>query len=163
EPPGEPIGHLFVAHEFVASQADAWNHALGELNQFYEEVQHRGDPTPDLLPEGRFTLSDVPTPPAIHELAGAYIDSAHLLGRRTAEMPMALTGDTMSPAFAPEPFTREDVARIVADALAAVKRSQSALQPSVATRLHRRLAGMRAAHGADAIDPASAKIRIHGD
>ena len=162
EPAGEPVGHLFVAHEFVASQGDGWSHALAELRRFYDEVQPRGAPPMEVLPASRGT-ADQPTPPAMCDLAGAYIDSAQLLGRRTAELHIALAGDTVSPAFAPEPFTKEDVGRLVADATSELQRVRSKIGSSVVTRLERRLKAMRDAKGADALNPASVRIRIHGD
>jgi maltose alpha-D-glucosyltransferase/alpha-amylase len=39
------------------------------------------------------------------ETIGAFIESARLLGRRTAELHLALASDPSDPAFAPEPFT----------------------------------------------------------
>ena len=38
-----------------------------------------------------------------------YLDLAIKLGRRTAEMHLALAADTTDPAFAPEPFTKDDL------------------------------------------------------
>ncbi|HEX6465242.1 MAG TPA: maltose alpha-D-glucosyltransferase, partial [Vicinamibacterales bacterium] len=92
EPAGEPVGHLFVVHEFVSSQGDGWSHALAELGRFYDEVQPRGAPPADVLPASRGVGSEQPTPPAMCDLAGAYFDSAQLLGRRTAELHLALAG-----------------------------------------------------------------------
>jgi trehalose synthase-fused probable maltokinase len=163
EPTGEPVGHLFVVHEFLDNQGDGWSHALAELGLFYDEVQHRGDPPADLLGGARVTAADLQTPPAMYEVAGAFIDSAQLLGRRTAELHLALAGDTMSPAFAPETCTRDDVMRLIAEAMAELQRSRSMVKPNVAAQLERRLSAMRAAHGADTLNPASTRIRIHGD
>jgi maltose alpha-D-glucosyltransferase / alpha-amylase len=163
EPSGEPVGHLFVAHEFVPSQADGWRHALAELNRFYDEVQHRGEPAPELVPSIRISRADGATPQAMCELAGAYIDSAQLLGRRTGELHVALASDATRPAFTPEPFTKEDVTRLIADTTSALQRARATIPPPVAQRLAGRLTAMRDAQGADALHPASAKIRIHGD
>jgi maltose alpha-D-glucosyltransferase/alpha-amylase len=48
----------------------------------------------------------------VHEVAtrtiGAYLDAARLLGRRTAELHLALTSDTSDPAFAPERISQQD-------------------------------------------------------
>jgi maltose alpha-D-glucosyltransferase/alpha-amylase len=43
-----------------------------------------------------------------------YVDSARLLGRRTAELHLALAGDAANPDFAPEPFTIADQRAIYA-------------------------------------------------
>jgi maltose alpha-D-glucosyltransferase/alpha-amylase len=163
EPAGEPLGHLFVAHEFVPSQADAWSHALEELGRFYDEVRHAADPTADLLPRERVTVAAPPIPAHISDRAGAYVDSAKLLGRRTGELHVALASDSASPAFASEPFTQDDLQRLVANAAAELQRVRTLVTSDVTARLERRLTAMRDARGADAINPASARIRIHGD
>jgi maltose alpha-D-glucosyltransferase/alpha-amylase len=163
EPAGERIGHLFVAHEFVPSQADGWSHALAELARFYDEVQHAGNPPADVLPRGRVSINLPPAPPQICERAGSYIDSAHLLGRRTGELHLALASDSASPAFASEPFTQDDVQRIVANATALLPVARPLVKSDVMERLERRLAAMSSARGPDAVNSASARIRVHGD
>jgi maltose alpha-D-glucosyltransferase/alpha-amylase len=163
EPAGEPIGHLFVVHEFVSSQADGWSHALAELARFYDEVGHRGEPAADLRPSGRLSWAAPSTPRAICELSGGYIDSAQTLGRRTGELHVALASDSASPAFAPEPFTREDVLGIIAGATGELQRARSMVKSEVIDRLEGRLAALRDAKGADMLNPASARIRLHGD
>ncbi|HYT73881.1 MAG TPA: maltose alpha-D-glucosyltransferase, partial [Vicinamibacterales bacterium] len=170
EPSGEPIGHLLIAHEFVAAQKDGWNHALGELDRFYEEVQHRGNPPAELsAPAGVrgsrivWQLSAVGAPQPICELAGSYIDSAQLLGRRTAELHVALSSDTSSATFVPEPLTRDDIARLVADALAQLQQARELVKSDTISRIERRLHSMRDAHGAGGLNPAASRIRIHGD
>jgi maltose alpha-D-glucosyltransferase/alpha-amylase len=163
EPAGEPLGHLFVAHEFVPSQADAWSHALEELGRFYDEVWHAGDPTADLLPRERVTVAAPAIPTYMLDREGAYLDSAKLLGRRTGELHVALASDSSSPAFAPEPFTPDDLQRVIANASAELQRVRTFVTSDVTGRLERRLTAMRDARGADAINPASVRIRIHGD
>jgi maltose alpha-D-glucosyltransferase/alpha-amylase len=44
-------------------------------------------------------------PPAVAETIGTYLESARLLGVRTAELHRALASDTVNKAFAPEPST----------------------------------------------------------
>ena len=45
-------------------------------------------------------------PPALaYEMLGDYLESARLLGQRTAELHLALASDADDPNFAPEPFT----------------------------------------------------------
>jgi maltose alpha-D-glucosyltransferase/alpha-amylase len=163
EPTGEPVGHLLVAHEFVSSQADGWSHALAELARYYDEARHAGDPPADVLPPERVSFTARATPGEMCERAGAYIDSAQLLGRRTGELHLALASDSASPAFAPEPFTQDDIQRIVANATAELQAARGTVPSDVAARLERRLAAMRRARGADAVNSASARIRIHGD
>ena len=58
-------------------------------------------------PPGRIPLLDLAERPAAqlaHELIGRYLESARLLGERTAELHVALASEPDDPAFAPEPF-----------------------------------------------------------
>jgi maltose alpha-D-glucosyltransferase/alpha-amylase len=176
--PGAAAAHLAVAQQLVANQGDGWSHALGELRRFYDEVTVREAPAADLLPAAHvLDLATVPAPHAIGELTGAYIKSAQVLGRRTAELHLALAEDTTTEAFAPEPWTRADTARVSADAVAQVRRARAlltrdvaGLAPEVAAAaraiveraepaLHERYSGA-ADH---APDVTFSRIRIHGD
>jgi maltose alpha-D-glucosyltransferase/alpha-amylase len=51
-------------------------------------------------------LSERDPPDLARELIGYYLESAELLGQRTAEMHLALASRSDDPAFAPEPFTK---------------------------------------------------------
>ncbi|HVA63707.1 MAG TPA: hypothetical protein VNF74_08280 [Terriglobales bacterium] len=83
-----------------------------------------------------------------------------LLGRRTAELHLALASIASDPAFVPEPITAADVEAWRARALAGVEAEP--LRPYAATLapwrqlLTQRECGLEACHGL-------AKIRIHGD
>jgi maltose alpha-D-glucosyltransferase / alpha-amylase len=60
------------------------------------------------LPEARpsaLALAQKEIPEAVHEALGPYVDSAILLGRRTAELHVALASGDSDGAFATEPFT----------------------------------------------------------
>jgi maltose alpha-D-glucosyltransferase/alpha-amylase len=50
-------------------------------------------------------LIDMDPPPLVAETMGAYLETARLLGRRTAELHLALGIERGDPAFAPEAFT----------------------------------------------------------
>ena len=167
-----------MAQELLRSQSDGWNHALAELERFYEEVEPRGAPPADLVPAGHlFDVASIVTPPLMRELAGGYVDSAAILGRRTAELHLALAMDTSSEAFAPEPFTRDDLAALGADALGQAKRAHALLEthldvvpadvrPTARELVERAMESLRAVHAADAGRPAefsAARIRVHGD
>jgi maltose alpha-D-glucosyltransferase / alpha-amylase len=172
---GEPISHLAVFHELVQSQADGWSHALAELSRFYDVVDGRGEPPPDTLPSVQLLeLAGSSTPSAVCDAAGAYIDSAQTLGRRTAELHLALAGDTESPAFAPEPFGRADVDRLLADARVEARRAmdlvahrQAALPPDVASSavmlLDRADQKLKRYQETRSHDIAAARMRVHGD
>ena len=51
----------------------------------------------------------------VRKHAGLYLDAAALLGRRTAEMHLALATPTDNPAFIAESFTADDLPRTPAE------------------------------------------------
>jgi maltose alpha-D-glucosyltransferase/alpha-amylase len=107
--------------------------------------------------------------------AGGYIDSARLLGRRTAELHLSLAADTTTGAFAPEPWTREDVARLVADAEAQIGVARALIDAEALTldlaadardlvaRAETAMRGRYNPQTAAMPDGTLAKTRVHGD
>ena len=104
---------IAVLQQFVPSEGDAWTFTLDALGGFFEEAASRRD---DGLPEeverllpGRPTLlemSGAEPPELARETIGPYLGAVSLLGRRTAELHLALcSGRPENRAFAPEPFT----------------------------------------------------------
>jgi maltose alpha-D-glucosyltransferase/alpha-amylase len=103
---GQPTT-LAVLHGFVPNEGDAWSLTLDEVARFLEGAMTR---TPEELEAG-------PPPPSPLEAAslgpsslaeetiGTYLESARVLGARTAELHLALASETEDPAFAPEPVT----------------------------------------------------------
>jgi maltose alpha-D-glucosyltransferase/alpha-amylase len=106
---GEP-STLAVLQAFVANEATAWAHAREELRRYFERTltRHRQDPPPERAPHAPLALAETEAPPAVVEAIGAYLDLAALLGRRTAEMHVALASPVDDPSFAPEPYTALD-------------------------------------------------------
>jgi maltose alpha-D-glucosyltransferase/alpha-amylase len=98
---------LAAVHGWLAKAEGGWEYTLRALDRYYERVL-------SLAAEGR-KLSPVCKPlvqlvrqrfPAeVPELVGTYLESARLLGLRTAELHLALAADGKNPEFAPEPFT----------------------------------------------------------
>jgi maltose alpha-D-glucosyltransferase/alpha-amylase len=103
---GEPMT-LAVLQAYVPNEGDAWQYTMDELSRFFENAMARAGQAQTAPADSRHPLDLArEEPPALaRELVGAYLGSAHLLGRRTAEMHLALTNQTDDPAFAPEPFT----------------------------------------------------------
>ena len=100
---------LAVLHEHVANQGDAWVYTLEELDRYLERIESElsGPPPAETLPVG-VSLIDLSTqfPPTLaHDVIGAYLQSADLLGKRTAELHLALASGEEK-GFAPEPFTK---------------------------------------------------------
>jgi maltose alpha-D-glucosyltransferase/alpha-amylase len=103
---GERLG-LAAVHGWVAKAESGWEYTLRALDRYYERVL-------SLATEGRkFPLAGQPLvqlvrqkfPAEVPELVGTYLESARLLGRRTAELHLALASDRRNPEFAPEPST----------------------------------------------------------
>jgi maltose alpha-D-glucosyltransferase/alpha-amylase len=95
-----------VLHGFVQNQGNAWRYALDALSQFFESALTRHESehtTPEQNHPLELLRAEFPQP--VHELIGTYVDSAGLLGRRTAELHQALNSEKIDPLFAPEPFT----------------------------------------------------------
>jgi maltose alpha-D-glucosyltransferase/alpha-amylase len=95
---------------FVPNEGDAWQYTLDAVGRYFDRILVREAATrpAGLARRGRLGLAEAPPPPLAAELVGAFLDSAALLGRRTAELHVALASDPEDPAFAPEPFTRND-------------------------------------------------------
>ncbi len=98
---------LAILQSYVANEGDAWTYTLDNLRRYFEEVLariHRAEglqiPCRPLL---QSLEEEVPT--GAREMIGPYLESARLLGERTAAMHLALASDTENPDFRPEPFT----------------------------------------------------------
>jgi len=100
---------------YVPNEGPAWQFTLDELSRFFERVlalphqpkRQRGDTLPHvpLVPGSALDVAEREAPHAARELIDNYLDSALLLGQRTAEMHLALAAETEQADFAPEPFS----------------------------------------------------------
>jgi len=146
-----------VLKRFVANQGDAWNWVGAHLTRV------------------RQTLGPDGAESRVREAASPMLAALGRLGALTAELHAALASAPDDPAFAPEPITRDDVARwgarLVADfgeTASAVRDRLRALPPALAGRAETALARATAvaARAADLrllVDAGCAKIRAHGD
>ncbi|MGH9405420.1 MAG: putative maltokinase [Terriglobia bacterium] len=113
---GRPPVTLAVLQGYVENRGDAWKYTLEMLDAYLGRMESSKDAPPAALPEvessGGLTAGE---PPALaRDVIGEYLSNAALLGRRTAELHLALSSDTLDPEFAPEPFTapyRHELAR----------------------------------------------------
>ena len=94
-----------ILQAFVPNQGDAWRYTLKFLTQFYEQVAARREQTAFLALESRQRNEEPPE--FALPLLEPYLSAAALLGKRTAELHLALSSDAHNPSFAPEPFTPE--------------------------------------------------------
>jgi maltose alpha-D-glucosyltransferase/alpha-amylase len=173
----EPATTLGIIQQMIESQADGWTDAMDWLGRYFEQVAARPAQAAMPIP----TLADLATvqpPPIVQDVMGVYLESASAMGRRTADMHVALAADATNPGFAPEPLQSDDIVRTSRDAHALAERVLKTLDAALASptvRLPpeiappaRRLLGSRkrlferlrpfASTGSGA-----QRIRIHGD
>jgi maltose alpha-D-glucosyltransferase/alpha-amylase len=97
-----------ILQAFVPNRGDAWSYTLDCLREFYEAAaQQSGDVASLGLGS---TYSAQPTqglPEFARKSVSPFLEAAGLLGRRTAEMHLALASEAQDPVFHPEPFTME--------------------------------------------------------
>ncbi len=174
--PGKDASTLAMVQHLVPNQGDGWTMTLEELGRYYEQISILRTSPPD-LPSGRRSLIELTKeliPTEARELIGIYLDYAATLGRRTAQMHLALATPTDDPAFQAEAITPSDLQRIAASVRensAAVfnglKASLSTLPDEMVDRAAQVL-GQRgrllARFGAlGQMAPDMVQIRIHGD
>ena len=83
-----------IVQGLVANEGDGWKWTIEELERYYEN-------------SARTQVPD--DPQSAREHVSVYLEAAGALGRRTAELHLALAGDGTDPAFAPELLTPKDV------------------------------------------------------
>jgi len=155
----------------VANEGDGWQWFLDQLARFFAAIASLPappePPAPDFLNE-RDLLREA------REHAGPSLEAAALLGRRTAEMHLALATPIHDSAFAVEPLTsadlNNDARRIdaqITSTLEALKIKLSTLKDLTADDagllLSRRIDLFTKANAITASTPSGQRIRIHGD
>ncbi len=90
---GEHHTDLAIVQGFAANEGDGWVWTTDELERYYEAAAHMTLPS---------------TVESARDHVGAYLEGASVLGRRTAELHLALAASN-DPAFAPEPFTAKEI------------------------------------------------------
>ncbi|MGH9631520.1 MAG: phosphotransferase, partial [Bryobacteraceae bacterium] len=83
----------------------AWEYTLDSLSRYFETALARSGVELPVVTQHPLDLMQEDLPTLAQELIGAYLESARLLGQRTAEMHLALIPKHHSPDFEPEPFT----------------------------------------------------------
>jgi maltose alpha-D-glucosyltransferase / alpha-amylase len=166
---------LAMLQGLVANEGDGWKWTLEELNRYFESC------TPNAFPEAitgelknAVDLSESPASQLAKDHVGIYLDSAAMLGRRTAELHMALALPTNDPAFAPEPMTSENLDALLVDlrqhasnVFDVLKERVSSFPDEVveiaATVLIQRRRVLDRFKGLSAENLQTQRIRIHGD
>ncbi len=169
---------LVMLQGLVANEGDGWKWTIEELDRYYENCATAT--LPENLGDDLATpleLSAQPPSEAAKEHVGLYLESAATLGKRTAEMHLALGSPTADPAFSPEPFASEDLQSLIkglqdhaASVFDVLKERVSSLPDellevaaSVLSRRRRILQHFATFSSRDSGSPLPQRIRIHGD
>jgi maltose alpha-D-glucosyltransferase / alpha-amylase len=147
---------LALLQGYVPNQGDGWTYTLAHLEHFLDE---------------HATLATQPVPEDVH---GAFLELMAMLGRRTADLHLALAAASGNPRFEPEPVTPTDInawaARVTEEASRTLdqlahdrNRLSQPLHDAVDAVLdaRQRLLGRIQAAAATHIE--GLKIRYHGD
>jgi maltose alpha-D-glucosyltransferase / alpha-amylase len=170
-PEGGQRTTIAMLQGLVANQGDGWQWFLDQLPDFFTAVAAL-EPPPESAPAGFTNRQE--SHPAVMKHAGRTMEAAALLGRRTAEMHLALATPSDDGAFTAEPFTPEDLARDarridtqIVTALDALKSKLpslvDAIEVDAALLLSRRRELIRRAHAIEHLHAPGKRIRIHGD
>jgi maltose alpha-D-glucosyltransferase / alpha-amylase len=107
---------LTMLQGLVANEGDGWKWTIEELDRYFETTA----PLP--FPENASAEMADPLELSGHSVSqvardhlGIYLDAASTLGRRTAELHLALAAPSDDPAFAPEPLTPENFQTVLSD------------------------------------------------
>ncbi len=176
-----------MVQQLVESQGDGWTHATDELEPLLRAVVDGLQPP---VTDSRRALHGAGRRPAspgavaeVHEAVHRQLRTSSGGGRRRCTWRWRPTPAT--PAFAPEPFTKDDLAALSSEAAALAQRACQALEAGCSRRedsrtrrrrprmspISARRAGCGSTRLADRADPVRAgdssssasKIRVHGD
>ncbi len=156
---------------FIANEGDGWDWFLAQLATAFAKATTLS--TIPELPTISF-LREKPTSCMELEFARTSLNAAALLGHRTAEMHLALSGSTENEAFAPEPFTHDDFAQEAQRIEAQIRSNLDVLRRNLAMLddatsdvaalvLSRRMNLIHRLNQIAGLPPAGQRIRIHGD
>jgi maltose alpha-D-glucosyltransferase / alpha-amylase len=173
---GAETSTLAMLQGLVANQGDGWQWTLSELQRFFEQtatvaLPAEAGPSPE---KTLMELSDTPPLELAREHCGLYLDSAATLGRRTAEMHLALAAPGGDPAFAIEEMSAADLNQLAStlrehasNVFDGLKRSLSTLPDDAVEQaglvLGRRRQLLDGFHQLAAGGFSAWRTRIHGD
>ena len=107
---------LAMLQGLVANEGDGWKWTIEELDRYFETSAPQPFPENAAAEMGNaLELSEKPPSQVAQDHLGIYLDAATTLGRRTAELHLALASPTDDPSFAPEPITAEDFQAVLLD------------------------------------------------
>ncbi|PIU19963.1 MAG: hypothetical protein COT18_04675 [Elusimicrobia bacterium CG08_land_8_20_14_0_20_59_10] len=173
---GKLFGAIGLLQGYTPSRGDSWGYALGEVSGYYKRVLSRPvaaapPPQPPDPPGPALRQAPGPTAALIGKKCLAMMS---LLGKRTAQMHLALSSAGRDPDFRPEPFTRVYQRRIHRSMLGLTSSTlhllsrklrdlPAAVRPGASLLLENKRAVMKAFQAVTAGKISAGKIRVHGD
>jgi maltose alpha-D-glucosyltransferase/alpha-amylase len=120
---------LGILQGYIPNHGDAWQYTLKALAPYYEQAQSAAGIRLEKLPHAPIlALAEGEVPPEAKQRIGSYLESARLLGVRTAQLHVALSIAQDQAAFAPEPFTEANQRELVKSALDLIARTFHSLR-----------------------------------
>jgi maltose alpha-D-glucosyltransferase / alpha-amylase len=168
--PGQEPASLVMIQSFTPNEQDGWTQTLSAVSRYFDRVLE----DPQIKPAPALGLWEEIPEQFLGIIEGVHLDSVRLLGVRSAEMHLALAQDTVSPSFAPEPFSLQHQ-RSVFQSIRSETKQTFALLTRLVNGLeeHSRNLAENVLRQADALgglhdyllhEPIDTKkIRIHGD
>jgi maltose alpha-D-glucosyltransferase/alpha-amylase len=172
---GKPMS-LGILQGFVSNDGDAWQFTLKGLASFWHELSKYSRLT---LPQASLyrkpKLLDESNPPTVASAwVASYLDAVGLLGKRTAQLHLALASEPSDSAFAPEPYTASSQRALEESVRGLTERNFDLLrqklpdlpeeQRSEASQLvDRRAEILQRLHAVLGIPIQAMRTRIHGD
>jgi maltose alpha-D-glucosyltransferase/alpha-amylase len=118
----------------VSNEGDGWGWTLEELDRYFEASAAESF-SADGLPTGEqslLQLSQAQETRYARDHVGTYLDAAALLGKRTAELHLALARPTTDSAFSPESLSVNDIDELRVDLIQHAANAFDALKANVA-------------------------------
>ncbi len=171
---GEPM-MLGILQGLIANEGTGWDHALDQLKRVYETISPAQVEQVSRQSFPRSVSDQIASEPTaeVRALVGPYLADAATLGRRTAEMHLALAGDRADPAFRPEAITSFDLIQLgheihqqadaAQSALRAGRSLPEAVQGDAELFLNQRTTLLGQVDALTNARVAVSKIRCHGD
>jgi maltose alpha-D-glucosyltransferase/alpha-amylase len=128
---GEPAT-LAMLQGLVANQGDGWTLTLEELSRYYENSATAAWPDGNAGVADLMDLAEQEPSQSARDHVGIALDSAAVLGKRTAQLHMALASAIEDPSFMPEPVTAGDVQNLLTGLRKDAARVLDLLKDSVA-------------------------------
>jgi maltose alpha-D-glucosyltransferase/alpha-amylase len=132
---GAEPASLGLLQVHAPNEGDGWKWTVEEVERYYENCAAIPFPAKDAQGEESdfVELSEQPTPQLARDHVGIYLESASALGRRTAQMHLALASLTTDPAFSPEPMSPEYVQGLVTELRGRAAHAFDVLKENVST------------------------------